>query len=147
MGKSRKTFYIIISTKSVIFKFRFWGVWEAAARDPPLGCATALKASNALVKSVFYVTVYTMCNLVLTRSRQIPVIRQRAVSLRPSQLVIHQSFIFHHYTVRGIGSITKWAVSMYSQAYETRVVYIYVAYVSINCFNQHRVHKPCTGIF
>jgi hypothetical protein len=36
-GKSRKTFYIIIPTKFVVFKFRFWGLGAAAARQPPLG--------------------------------------------------------------------------------------------------------------
>ena len=35
-GKSHKTFDIIICTKSVFLKFRFWGVWGAAARQTPL---------------------------------------------------------------------------------------------------------------
>jgi hypothetical protein len=38
-GKSRQNFDIIISTKSVFFKFRFWGFEGAAARQPPLGWA------------------------------------------------------------------------------------------------------------
>jgi hypothetical protein len=38
------------------------------------------KAWNVLVKSTFYVMVYTIFNLVLTLSRQIPIIKESAVS-------------------------------------------------------------------
>jgi hypothetical protein len=37
--KSNKTFDVIMTTKSVFLKFRFWGVWGAAARQPPIGRA------------------------------------------------------------------------------------------------------------
>jgi hypothetical protein len=51
-GKSLKTFDIIVSRK-YFFKFRFWGVRRAAARQPPpLGGALLLKATGWFLRNV-----------------------------------------------------------------------------------------------
>jgi hypothetical protein len=54
-GKSCKTFDILISTKSVFFKFQFWGVWvEAAARQPlpPLGAPLCMFHHTVQIKKI-----------------------------------------------------------------------------------------------
>jgi hypothetical protein len=72
MGKSRKIFDIILSTKSVSFKFRFWGFGRAAARQPPppLGaplCGRMISELEMIWKEtvVAHVKVLSLCDRVL----------------------------------------------------------------------------------